>query len=59
MSEMACEPLLLGFLHHEDGIRPFELLRAERHLRVVDGAVGAEFLSQIKKLLEQPALMLL
>lgn len=27
--------------------------------RVVDGAVGAEFLSQIKKLLEQPALMLL
>ncbi|MBX3740818.1 MAG: 2-oxo acid dehydrogenase subunit E2 [Akkermansiaceae bacterium] len=27
--------------------------------RVVDGAVGAEFLAQIKKLLEQPALMLL
>jgi len=27
--------------------------------RVVDGAVGAEFLSQVKKLLEQPALMLL
>ena len=27
--------------------------------RVVDGAVGAQFLSEIKKLLEQPALMLL
>jgi len=27
--------------------------------RVVDGAVGAEFLAQVKKLLEQPALMLL
>jgi pyruvate dehydrogenase E2 component (dihydrolipoamide acetyltransferase) len=27
--------------------------------RVVDGAVAAEFLSQVKKLLEQPALMLL
>jgi pyruvate dehydrogenase E2 component (dihydrolipoamide acetyltransferase) len=27
--------------------------------RVVDGAVGAEFLSYVKKLLEQPALMLL
>tara|TARA_B100000927_G_C16315554_1_gene409219 strand:- start:50 stop:646 length:597 start_codon:yes stop_codon:yes gene_type:complete len=26
--------------------------------RVVDGAVGAEFLSQVKKLIEQPALML-
>ncbi len=27
--------------------------------RVIDGAVGAQFLSEIKKLLEQPALMLL
>ena len=27
--------------------------------RVVDGAVGAEFLAQVKKLIEQPALMLL
>ncbi len=26
--------------------------------RVVDGAVGAEFLSQVKKLIEKPALML-
>lgn len=27
--------------------------------RVIDGAVGAEFLSEVKKLIEQPALMLL
>ena len=27
--------------------------------RVVDGAVGAEFLAEVKKLIEQPALMLL
>ena len=26
--------------------------------RVVDGAVGAEFLAQVKKLIEKPALML-
>jgi pyruvate dehydrogenase E2 component (dihydrolipoamide acetyltransferase) len=26
--------------------------------RVIDGAVGAAFLAEIKKLLEQPALML-
>ena len=26
--------------------------------RVVDGAVGAEFLTQVKKLIEKPALML-
>jgi pyruvate dehydrogenase E2 component (dihydrolipoamide acetyltransferase) len=27
--------------------------------RVVDGAVGAQFLAEVKKLIEQPALMLL
>ena len=27
--------------------------------RVVDGAIGAEFLGEVKRLLEQPALMLI